>query len=204
MVFSDLFLGGPTILERGFALCAVNHVDLGLSDLEVKRLRWTIPLASFLMCIDTLPDNPAGRSLRTMCDINFNAWLSSRDAIAVRVGDYVVAAEELRMLRSTKKIQVGFFSDVRDARLTLGVLTAHVLEFRIGGMKPILDDCRAARFAAPNPALEFDRIDVLAHAVGCLVFGRELEESSSTKLFLIDVLAETQKAIDEICAKFTG
>ena len=203
MQFAGLFLGGPAVLETGLNLCAANGIKLPFNELEIKRLRWTVPLVSFLLCVDSLNDQSLGRALRKMCDIDFDAWLRSR-TMTVRIGDYVVAPQELKELRKSGKIRVGMFADIRDVRLELTYLTAHVLPFRINGMKPILDGYRELRLLQGRQDLAFERIDVLAHAVCCLVFGREPNDGSLQKVFVIDVLAEAQKQIDAICNQYSA
>ena len=103
------------------------------------------------------------------------------------------------MLRDTKKIQVGLLSDIRKVSISLELLTAHVVEFRCSSMMAILENFDKLRATRTIQQQDFERISLLAHAVGCLIFGHEPDESSLGQHFIIDVLGETHKDISVVC-----
>ncbi|MBI2516709.1 MAG: hypothetical protein HYV95_07305 [Opitutae bacterium] len=203
MPFTRLFMGGPDVLERGIRLCAANNIILPFSETELKRLRWTVPFVSFVLCVDALANRPPpASSIRFMCNASFDAWMTSRGYNSVRVGDYVVATKELEMLRSTGKLKVGLFSDIRNVAISLELLTAHVTEFRCTSMLTILEHFSRACSARDIQNQEFERIGLLAHAVGCLVLGHEPDDSSLQQHFIVDVLGEAHKEITAVCETY--
>lgn len=93
------------------------------------------------------------------------------------------------MLKESGYFKVGLFSDIRDIQLNQMILMVRVMQFRIDGLKFILngfDDRNRAE--GYSQELIVERINVLAHGLSCLVFGHEPDESSLQQAFIIDVV----------------
>lgn len=201
MIFTDLFLGGPAVLERGLQLCAANGIPRPLTELELKRLRWSLPYVGLALCVYRLPSTAFGETLCKMCNLQFDAWIKSLIK-PVRLGDFVVTPGELQALADSGALGLSPSADIRDVEIELSALSSMIAHFRFDGLRMILERVKQQRdFEGHSPNLDRTQIEAMAHALGCLVYGYEPDESTLQQKFLIDVVAETQKHIDAILTK---
>lgn len=181
-----------TPLDRLLTDYRIEGERVPLSEPDLARIRWGLPVAGLFLLLETLSDFGLGERRATILD-DFVARLH-KPAHNVRVSELVICRPELRQIAAAGVLKTSLFGSVKDCVVDSRYLLGFVVKYRFAGFSSALTAIKSKRvyYGSAND----DRYSAVALVLAPLATGRYDSDAADIVRFLEALFSRIQNELD--------